>query len=39
MDSDPQTQDDSPLKKLLVYAVIGIVVVAAYVSYLRALPS
>jgi len=34
MDSDSQTQQDSPLKKPLVYAIIGIVVVAAYVSYL-----
>jgi len=34
MDSDSQTQQDSPLKKPLVYAFIGIVVVAAYVSYL-----
>ncbi|MFI5097992.1 MAG: hypothetical protein ACHQT6_08490 [Candidatus Acidiferrales bacterium] len=34
MNSDPQSQDDGPLKKPLVYAFIGIVVVAAYVSYL-----
>ncbi|HKI12113.1 MAG TPA: hypothetical protein VKA02_08360 [Candidatus Acidoferrum sp.] len=34
MDSDSQTRQDSPLKKPLVYAFIGIVVVAAYVSYL-----
>lgn len=34
MDSDSHTQDKTNLKKLLVYAVIGIVVVAAYVSYL-----
>jgi hypothetical protein len=34
MNSDPQTQNDGPLKKPLVYAFIGFVVVAAYVSYL-----
>ena len=34
MNSDPQPQNDGPLKKPLVYAFIGIVVVAAYVSYL-----
>jgi hypothetical protein len=34
MDSDPQTQHDAPLKKPLVYAVIGIVVVAAYFAFL-----
>jgi len=34
MDSDSHTQDKTHLKQLLVYAVIGIVVVAAYVSYL-----
>ena len=34
MDSDPQMQHNAPLKKPLVYAFIGIVVLAAYVSYL-----
>ena len=34
MNSDPQTQHDAPLKKLIVYAVIGVVVVVAYFSYL-----
>lgn len=34
MDSDPQTQHNAPLKKPLVYAVIGIVVVAAYFAFL-----
>jgi len=34
MNSDPQTQHDGPLKKPLVYAFIGIVVVAAYFAFL-----
>ena|SRR5271165_3009709 len=34
MDTDSHTRDKTHLKQLLVYAVIGIVVVAAYVSYL-----
>jgi hypothetical protein len=34
MNSDPQMQHDGALKKPLVYAFIGIVVVAAYVSFL-----
>jgi len=34
MDSDPQPQQHTPMKKPLVYAVIGVVVVAGYLSYL-----
>jgi hypothetical protein len=34
MNPDPQTQHDGPLKKPLVYAFIGIVVVAAYFAFL-----
>ena len=34
MNSDPQKQHNAPLKKPLVYAFIGIVVVAAYVAFL-----
>ncbi len=34
MNSDPQTQQDGRLKKPLVYALIGIVVVAAYFVFL-----
>jgi len=34
MNSDPQTQHNAPLKKPLVYAVIGIVVLAGYFAFL-----
>lgn len=34
MNSDPQTQHNAPLKKPLVYAVIGIVAVAGYFAFL-----
>ena len=34
MNSEPQTQHDGPLKKLLVYAIIGVVLVVGYLAYL-----
>ena len=34
MNSDPQMPHDSPLKKPIVYAIIGIVIVVAYVAFL-----